>query len=140
MTLKIAPTADIPACLALRRAVFIDEQGISEADEFDDLDAHALHLLACAQGVPVGTARLLFTGDLGKIGRVCVLRDWRGHGLGAALILAGLDQFRARPGLRRARLSAQTAALGFYEKLGFVAHGPVYDDAGIPHRDMDLTL
>lgn len=140
MTPQITVTTDIMACLALRRTVFIEEQGVSEADEHDDLDAVAVHLLATLNTCPIGTARLLRDGATGKIGRVCVLPDQRGTGLGAALIRAAVDQFRQMPGITRVKLGAQTHALGFYEKLGFVAFGPVYDDAGIPHRDMALTL
>ncbi|MBL4915793.1 GNAT family N-acetyltransferase [Szabonella alba] len=136
----IARTGDIAACRALRRIVFIEEQGVSEADEIDDLDDEAIHLLALQDGRPVGSARLLIRGETGKIGRVCVLRAARGTGLGAALIRAAIAEFRALPGIKRAKLGAQTHALGFYEGLGFAAEGPVYDDAGIPHRDMVLQL
>jgi predicted GNAT family N-acyltransferase len=135
----IEETRDLAACHALRRTVFIDEQGVPEADEMDDLDAAAIHLLARDGDRPVGSARLLIKGDTGKIGRVCVLADQRGTGLGAALIRAALDVLRDR-GVAQARLGSQTHAIGFYEKLGFVAGGPVYDDAGIPHRDMTLNL
>ncbi|MGN7868364.1 GNAT family N-acetyltransferase [Paracoccus sp. 22332] len=138
--MKIEQTDDLAACHALRRAVFIEEQGVSEAEELDDKDAGAIHLLARRDGRPVGTARILLQGDTGKIGRVCVLAQARGTGLGAALIRAALDALRDRPGITRAKLGAQTHALGFYEKLGFTAFGPVYDDAGIPHRDMIRDL
>jgi predicted GNAT family N-acyltransferase len=137
--ITVAATRDIAACRALRRAVFIDEQGVPEADEIDEMDDAAVHLLAHAGGMAVGTARLLTYGDTGKIGRVCVLRDWRGRGIGAALTQAALGHFAAR-GLAQAKLSAQISALGFYEKLGFTAEGPVYLDAGIDHRDMVLLL
>ncbi|HRK42265.1 MAG TPA: GNAT family N-acetyltransferase [Gemmobacter sp.] len=140
MTLSISATKDIAACLALRRAVFIEEQGIAEAEEIDDLDGEAVHLLALQDGQPVGTARLLSKGTTGKIGRVCVLPQARGTGLGAALIRAGIAHFSADPAYDSVYLSAQEPALGFYEKLGFTAHGPAYDDAGIPHRDMTLPL
>ncbi|TJZ92698.1 GNAT family N-acetyltransferase [Paracoccus gahaiensis] len=135
----IEETRDLAACHALRRTVFIDEQGVSEAEEMDDQDGAAIHLLAREGDRAVGTARLLVKDRTGKIGRVCVLADHRGQGLGAALIRAALDVLRAR-GLDQARLGSQTHAIGFYEKLGFVAEGPVYDDAGIPHRDMALNL
>ncbi|VDS07242.1 putative N-acetyltransferase YjcF [Paracoccus haematequi] len=138
--MKIEQTDDLAACHALRRAVFIEEQGVSEAEELDDKDAGAIHLLARRDGRPVGTARILLQGDTGKIGRVCVVAQARGTGLGAALIRAALDALRDRPGITRAKLGAQTHALGFYEKLGFTAFGPVYDDAGIPHRDMIRDL
>ena len=138
--IQIAPTLDVATCRALRRTVFIEEQGVSEADEVDDLDDVAIHLLAKVVGEPVGTARLLVQGEIGKIGRVCVLAQARGTGLGAALIRAALDELRRQPGVTKAKLGAQTHALGFYERLGFTATGPEYMDAGIPHRDMVLVL
>lgn len=136
----IEETTDLAACHALRRAVFIEEQNVPEALELDDLDDGAIHLLAREEGRPVGTARILLKGDTGKIGRVAVLAQARGQGLGAALIRAALDALRTRPGITRAMLGSQTHAIGFYQKLGFVAEGPVYDDAGIPHRDMSRDL
>lgn len=140
MSVTIAETLDIATCRALRRTVFIKEQGVSEADEVDDLDDHAIHLLATDAGRPVGTARLLTYGSMGKIGRVCVLAESRGTGLGAALIRAGIETFRARGGIETVKLGAQVHAQGFYEKLGFTPVGAIYDDAGIPHLDMILRL
>jgi predicted GNAT family N-acyltransferase len=140
MTPTIAVTDDITTCRRLRRLVFIEEQGVDEADEVDDKDDDAIHLLATVSGRPVGTARLLHDGNTGKIGRVCVIRDLRGTGLGAALIRACVDQFRAMPGIERVKLGAQTQALGFYERLGFQPVGAIYQDAGIAHRDMVMTL
>lgn len=140
MSVEITETRDIATCRALRRVVFIEEQDVSEADEIDDLDEVAIHLLATDGGKPVGTARLLVDGPTGKIGRVCVLKESRGTGLGAALIRAGIETFRTRAGIETVKLGAQVHALGFYERLGFEAKGPIYDDAGIPHRDMVLTL
>lgn len=140
MNVVIEETDDLAACHALRRTVFIEEQGVSEAEELDDQDGGAIHLLARLDGRPVGSARLIVKGGTGKIGRVCVLKEQRGMGLGAALIRAALDVLRARPGVERARLGSQVHAIAFYEKLGFVAEGPVYDDAGIPHRDMSRAL
>ena len=138
--MKIEQTTDLAACLALRRTVFIEEQRVPEDREIDGLDDSALHLLATKDGQPIGSARILLDGDTGKIGRVCVLPQARGTGLGAALIRAALDVLRVQPGITRAKLGAQTHALGFYEQLGFTAYGPVYDDAGIPHRDMTRDL
>ncbi|TGD65687.1 GNAT family N-acetyltransferase [Tabrizicola sp. WMC-M-20] len=138
--IHIAPTRDIATCRQLRRSVFIEEQGVSEADEVDDKDEEAIHILATVDGTPMGSARLLLSGDTGKIGRVCLLAAARGTGLGAALMEAAIAELRRQPGITRAKLGAQTHALGFYERLGFTAEGPVYDDAGIPHRDMVLVL
>ena len=88
----------------------------------------------------MGTARLLLQGDTGKIGRVCVLAEARGADIGAALIRAAVADLAAMPGISRAKLGAQVHALGFYERLGFAAVGPVYMDAGIEHRNMVLEL
>lgn len=139
MTLAVALTRDLPTCWALRHEVFVEEQNVPPKLERDEHDAAALHFLATEDGRPVGTARVLLKGDTGKIGRVCVLAPLRGRGIGAALIRAAVEELRAR-GLAAARLGSQVHAIPFYESLGFVAEGPVYDDAGIPHRDMTLAL
>ncbi|MEO9863959.1 MAG: GNAT family N-acetyltransferase [Yoonia sp.] len=131
---------DYAPCIALRRAVFIEEQGISEAEEMDDLDESAIHMLATVDGQPAGTARLLLQDDIGKIGRICVLSDYRGTGLGARIVEAAMDHLRTLPNIKRAKLGSQDHAIGFYEKLGFVGYGPFYDDAGIPHQDMIRDL
>lgn len=140
MTLLIEETRDIPLCRALRRTVFIEEQGVSEAVEVDDLDDVAIHLLALQDGRAIGSARLLVKGEIGKIGRVCVLREGRGQGIGAALIRAAVARLRQVDGLKMAKLGAQTHALGFYAGLGFVAVGDDYIEAGIEHRDMVLEF
>lgn len=140
MTVTVGVTDDLAACQALRRIVFIEEQGVSEAEELDGLDDKAVHLLTCVNGQPLGSARLLTYGDSGKISRVCVLAHARGTGLGVALIRAAIRVFREQPGITQVRLGSQCHAIGFYEKLGFVAYGPEYDDAGIAHRDMVLPL
>lgn len=138
--MRIERTSDIATCQRLRRVVFIEEQGVSEADEVDGLDASAIHLLALDGDKPVGTARLLVKGAVGKIGRVCVLPVARGTGLGAALIRSALDVLRDQPGVSEAYLGSQSHATGFYEKLGFTVEGEEFDDAGIPHRHMRRAL
>lgn len=140
MSVEVRVTEDLAACLALRRTVFIEEQGVPEADEVDDLDGQAVHLLALVDGVPMGSARLLRSGETGKIGRVCVLAAARGTGLGVALMEKALAVLAEDRALQRAKLGAQTHAMGFYERLGFVAEGAEYLDAGIPHRDMVRSL
>ncbi|NAZ38290.1 GNAT family N-acetyltransferase [Rubellimicrobium sp. CFH 75288] len=137
--MTVEETDDLGACLAIRRRVFIEEQGVAEALEIDGLDGEAIHLLAREGGRAIGTARLLLRGEVGKIGRVAVLPEARGRGAGAALMEAALEVLRAR-GARQARLGSQVHAIPFYERLGFRAEGPVYDDAGIPHRDMTRPL
>lgn len=138
--LQISETRDIAACHELRRIVFMVEQNVPPHEEFDGKDDEAVHLLATLNGAPIGTARLLRDGDLGKIGRVCVLKEGRGTGIGAALIRTAVSHFREAGDVATVKLGAQTHALGFYERLGFEAYGPEYLDAGILHRDMKLSF
>ncbi|MFJ3227612.1 GNAT family N-acetyltransferase [Streptomyces sp. NPDC086783] len=143
-------TADREACFAVRKEVFVVEQGVPQDVEYDAYDAGALHVLAVRDdGVPLGTGRLLYGeeaaaktgGDpaVGSLGRLAVKREARGLGVGAALVRAIEDAARAR-GLAAVDLHAQTHALGFYERLGYVAYGPEFPDAGIAHRSMRRLL
>lgn len=121
----------------LRRQVFIIEQSVPEELEWDGEDEAALHLLAEDEvGNPIGTARMLADGH---IGRVAVLAPWRGRGVGMTLMLRMLELAR-KQGHREVFLDAQIDALAFYRKLGFQAEGEVFMDAGIPHCHMRLTL
>ena len=140
MTVTVSKVADPTECYAIRYTVFVQEQSVPVELERDELDATAIHLLATDNGTPVGAARIVVKGDTGKIGRVCVLKQARGTGLGAALIRETLGVLRDMPGITRAALGAQIDALGFYEKLGFTAYGEVFDDAGIDHRMMELRF
>ncbi len=121
----------------VRETVFINEQAIAAALEWDDDDARSAHALAeDREGCAIGCARLL---PDGHIGRVAVLREWRGHGVGDALMRCLLEVARGR-GLRRVALHSQTHACAFYRRHGFVATGGVYDEAGIPHQTMAREL
>jgi predicted GNAT family N-acyltransferase len=120
----------------IRFAVFVDEQGVPAELEMDDMDARCLHALAFEEGGAVGTGRLL---PDGHIGRMAVMKAWRGRGVGAALLRGLIDAARER-GDAEVRLSAQVHALGFYRAHGFGAYGEVYDEAGIPHQAMRLAL
>lgn len=119
----------------IRKPVFIIEQAVPEEIEIDELDSVAIHVLAFVDGRPVGTGRI--TAD-GRIGRMAVLAECRGRGVGRAILDALIDIGR-RAGVARLYLSAQCHAIPFYEKSGFVAEGPVYDEAGIDHRRMEWS-
>lgn len=127
------------ACFAVREAVFMGEQGVSEAEEWDGLDNACTHFLAGDATTPAGCARLLPKGDVAKVQRVAVMPSHRGTGLGRQIMLAVLDHARDA-GFMLVILDSQTHAVPFYERLGFTAHGPEFDDAGIPHRSMRLSL
>ncbi|MEU6808408.1 GNAT family N-acetyltransferase [Streptomyces sp. NPDC046831] len=142
--------ADREACFAVRKQVFVAEQGVPEDIEYDAYDAVAVHVLAVREdGTPLGTGRLLHgeaaaakTGgdaSVGSLGRLAVAKEARGLGVGVALVRAIEDAARAR-GLTAVDLHAQTHALGFYERLGYAAYGPEFQDAGIPHRAMRRPL
>ena len=122
---------------AIRRAVFVDEQRVPEELEWDDADADCRHVLAYSpEGAAIGTGRLL---PDGHIGRMAVLKAWRGRGVGSVILVFLIGLARDK-GFRVLRLHAQTHALGFYEKYGFVATGDEFMEAGIPHRAMVLHL
>jgi predicted GNAT family N-acyltransferase len=142
--------SDLAACFQIRKDVFVGEQQVPEELECDAHDADAVHVLAVdADGSALGTGRLLHgaaaadrtDGDLtaGSLGRLAVTRAARGLGVGAALVHAVEEEARTL-GLAAVDLHAQTHALGFYERLGYVAYGPEFPDAGMPHRAMRRTL
>ncbi|UYG05203.1 GNAT family N-acetyltransferase [Halomonas sp. LR3S48] len=120
----------------IRRVVFIEEQQVPLEEEWDGRDGECRHFLAMRGDTALGTARLL---PDGHIGRVAVLREARGLGIGVALMQAAIASAR-RLGHARVELAAQTHALAFYENLGFTAFGEIFLDAGIPHRNMRLSL
>ncbi len=108
--------------------------------EPDEYDADALHLLAVtSSGEAVGTARIVDKHGVAKIGRVAVLKEWRSAGVGKTLMLDVIERAK-QAGFTSAMLDAQMTVIPFYEKLGFVAEGPVFDDAGIDHRRMTRPL
>ena len=120
---------------AVRREVFVWEQNVPEALEHDEDDFTAAHFVAIVEGEVVGTLRVITLPEHAKIGRVAVRQRFRGRGVAKAMMLAAMDFARAA-GQDRLYLTAQTDKLGLYEKLGFVAFGEVFDDAGMPHRAM----
>jgi YbgC/YbaW family acyl-CoA thioester hydrolase len=128
---------------AVRLAVFVGEQGIPESEEWDADDAMAVHALVCnLAGTPLGTGRLIMQGlppGHGKIGRMAVVRSARGAGLGDQILLELMAQARQQ-GLVQIDLHAQVSAKAFYARHGFMAHGPEFDEVGIPHQRMTLTL
>jgi predicted GNAT family N-acyltransferase len=122
---------------AVREAVFIVEQGIPAELEWDTQDAIAQHVLAYDnQHNPVGTARMLVNG---RIGRMAVLAPWRRQGVGGAMLVQLLDLARAQ-GLKQVYLSAQSQALPFYQRHGFKPKGQTYQEVGILHQKMTCRL
>ncbi len=124
------------AAFALRREVFVIEQAIPEAEEFDADDLTATHLVAIVAGNVVGTLRIITRPEHAKLGRVVVSRLWRGKGISTRLLEHAMALARAN-GETRFYLTAQHDKLAVYEKLGFVAFGTPFDDgSGILHLEM----
>ena len=118
---------------AIRTRVFVEEQGVPEALEWDGLDEPSRHVVAvAADGTPIGTGRLLRDGH---IGRMAVIKEWRGRGVGSAL-LERLLAIAGSMGMNEVKLHAQTHAIGFYARQGFTVEGGEFMEAGIPHVEM----
>ncbi len=124
---------DREALRLVREKVFVEEQHVPMELEWDGLDSECLHLIAeDADGNPIGTGRLL---PDGHIGRMAVLKEWRGRRVGTNLLQGLMEEGRKR-NFSTLMLAAQLQAISFYEKAGFCAEGGIFDDAGIPHRNM----
>ncbi|MEL7462131.1 MAG: GNAT family N-acetyltransferase [Pseudomonadota bacterium] len=138
--IEVGVTDNIDACLDIRRTVFIDEQNVDEAIEMDGLEHEGIHVLLTHDGTAAGCARIMINGQVGRIGRVAVLKEFRGLGLGKAVMEECARILRARVGITQARLGAQNLAIPFYEALGYRVDGDEYFDANIPHRPMVMSL
>jgi predicted GNAT family N-acyltransferase len=133
-------TADqMAAAYAIRRRVFIEEQKIDESLELDHYDLSALHVLALDNGQTAGCGRVVLTAAGAKIGRMAVLPERRGRGIGR-IVLDRLVEIARHNGAKLAYLHAQLPVEEFYLKSGFRSVGEVFEEAGIPHRRMDLLL
>ncbi|HEU0307592.1 MAG TPA: GNAT family N-acetyltransferase [Lysobacter sp.] len=127
----------LPQLRAVREAVFVQEQGVPVELEWDELDPLCHHVIALdAEGKPMGTGRLT---PEHKIGRMAVLADWRGRGVGDALLLALIDKAREL-GWHDLSLHAQVSAIGFYARHGFLPYGERFVEAGIDHQSMRRLL
>ena len=128
---------------SIRKRVFVEEQGVPEEMELDEFDLNARHALAFADLGCIGTARLVTlsgsVGSIGRIGRMAVLPKHRGHGIGKQLLGALLKACQSQ-GIKQIELHAQVSAILFYQQFGFITQGDMYDEAGIPHRDMILRI
>lgn len=132
---KIKDQDDLNIAFQLRINVFVDEQGVpleDELDEFDVLDGSCDHILVYYNNQPVGTGRIRIVDKVGKLERICILKDYRKYGLGK-IIIAGLESIAMEQGIKQFKLHGQTQAEGFYKKLGYEAASEVFMEDGIPH-------
>ncbi|MBG9770922.1 GNAT family N-acetyltransferase [Bacillus vallismortis] len=132
---RITSEMDLHVALAIRRTVFIEEQHVSEFDEFDECDTlqeQYQHILVFHENQPVGTGRVRIVDHTGKLERICVLKSYRKYGLGKAII-SGLENILQEKGMTKCKLHGQTQAAGFYKKLGYQISSPEFMEDGIPH-------
>jgi predicted GNAT family N-acyltransferase len=123
----------------IREKVFIQEQKVTPQLEWDGMDEKAIHFLVFNDNAAIGCARAIVIKDHMQLGRMAVLKEYRGQGIGSALLekamtIAKLNQLSA------IYISAQCHAIDFYKKFGFEVKSDIYLDAEIPHRDMTLDF
>ena len=123
----------------IREKVFIQEQKVTPQLEWDGMDEKAIHFLVFNDKAAIGCARAIVIKDHMQLGRMAVLKEYRGQGIGSALLekamtIAKLNQLSA------IYISAQCHAIDFYKKFGFEVKSDIYLDAEIPHRDMTLNF
>lgn len=126
---------DLSDAYYIRRKVFIEEQGVPEEDEMDNKDSLAMHLVLYDDEKPAGTARVVIDKDKFVIGRIAVLKEKRGQKYGDFIVRLAIRKIFTSGG-KTQYIYAQTAAVPFYEKLGFEKFGEEYMDCGIPHFPM----
>ena len=129
-----------PEAYSIRSLVFIEEQGVPQEIEIDEWDPLAQHALAYEDGYCIATGRLVKLQDgSAQIGRMAVLAQFRKQGIGSK-VLTTLIEYGKSLGAFKFILHSQLTAIPFYEKQGFIANGPIYDEAGIAHRNMILLI
>jgi predicted GNAT family N-acyltransferase len=123
----------------IREKVFIEEQEVTPQLEWDGLDEAAIHFLAYKYGIAIGCARAIINKNHMQLGRMAVLKEYRGEGIGSALIEKAIATSKLNQ-LSSIYISAQCHAIDFYKKFGFEVTSEIYLDAYIPHRDMKLEF
>jgi predicted GNAT family N-acyltransferase len=136
----ISNPTDLETAFAIRRQVFVDEQRVDAREEYDEFEDTSTHFLARVDGIPAGTARWRRTSNGVKMERFAVLKQFRGKGVGKALVQAVLDNiFSQQPEpIESIYLHAQLTAMPLYSSFGFVAVGPMFEEAAIQHYKMVL--
>ena len=135
---RIFSRKELAKAYTIRSRVFVREQGVPEEIEMDRDDKRAIHFLAFESGKAVGTARVVIHRGNAKIGRMAVLKTHRRRGIGTKLLRRALVMAK-KQGAQQIYLHAQVPVIGFYETMAFQCVGPVFKEAGIPHRKMILV-
>ncbi|WP_088014337.1 GNAT family N-acetyltransferase [Gottfriedia acidiceleris] len=134
-TKKVMNEKELKIAFAIRKDVFVKEQGVpieDEFDQYDKLNSHCEHILVHYNEQPVGTGRIRFIDEVGKLERICILEPFRKFGLGKSIIKA-LEEIAVEQGAKKVKLHGQTHAEGFYKKLGYHTSSNIFIEDGIPH-------
>jgi len=137
---KVSSAEDIQTCLDIRTIVFVIGQNVPQSEDADGKDQDSDHYLLTIDSIPAGVARVRYIEDFAKIERVAILNDYQGQGFGEQIMKTILSDLKRSAAIAAAKLSSQTYAIPFYEKLGFIVCSEEYLDAKIPHKDMKLRL
>ncbi|KQL41392.1 hypothetical protein AN960_05130 [Bacillus sp. FJAT-25509] len=134
-TKKVTNEDELKIAFAIRKDIFVKEQGVpleDEFDQYDNLNGDCEHILVHYNEQPVGTGRIRFVEGVGKLERICILESFRKFGLGKNIIKA-LEEIAEEQGTSKVKLHGQTHAEGFYKKLGYQTSSDVFIEDGIPH-------
>ena len=132
---RIVTDSDLETAFHIRKEVFVEEQGVPLADEFDEFDklyGQCDHVLVYYDEQAVGTGRVRVVDGLGKLERICILKPYRKYGLGKKIIQT-LEEIAKEKGIAKVKLHGQTHAEEFYKKLGYMTSSDVFTEDGIPH-------
>lgn len=138
---KITDQSDLDTAFEIRKKVFVIEQAVDPAKEYDEFEKSSAHFLARIDGIPVGTARWRFTENGVKLERFAVLEEVRGRGVGQSLVQAVLDDIDSQAGAKNKTkyLHSQLSALPLYFKFGFQKVGDIFEECNIQHYKMELA-
>ncbi|MEI5906563.1 GNAT family N-acetyltransferase [Bacillus spongiae] len=129
---------EIQDAFTIRTRVFVDEQQVPEEEEIDKFESTSTHFVLYDHNTPVGAGRFRILDGIGKVERICVIKDYRGKGAGFHIMEAIHDYAKSK--VQSLKLNAQTQAIPFYEKLGYTVDSEEFLDAGIPHKTMIKAL
>jgi predicted GNAT family N-acyltransferase len=140
MELKIVNTEkELQDAYKVRFTVFVEEQGVPEDLEIDELEQEALHFIGYEEEEPVAASRMRFVDGYAKMERICVLQSQRGKGFGRDILLF-MERIAKEKDMDKSKLNAQTRAEAFYQSLGYETISGEFMDAGIPHVTMTKSI
>lgn len=140
MDVRIVETQqELEDAFNVRRTVFVDEQNVPEEEEIDQHESEAVHFVLYNEGTAAGAGRFRVLDGIGKVERICVLKENRKTGAGVA-VMNKIEEYAKSQGITTLKLNAQTQAIPFYSRLGYETVSGEFLDAGIPHKTMKKTI